>query len=165
MSRPVKFAIGGAIAGAGLGYGISGNGRGAAIGGVVGGVIGLIAGRDHGQQQQYSPGQGRGQLVPAPMPEQEPAPNMGAEPWPEPQQEKATEMVSVKNCTRYPIDVYDWDSPVGTLQPGESRQFPVATRGGYRGLATIGIVRSWTDSRYQDSTGSILFIEPTGGAR
>ena len=168
-----RSILGGAIGALGTrtitknGYAIAG----VALGGIL---VGALTGRNQNQNQQqqyqyqpqYPQGQGRGQLVPAPMPEQEPAPNLGAEPWPEQNQtEPAIPNVQMKNCTRVRGELYDWDSPVGTLQPGESRQFPVATRGGYRGLATIGIVRSWTDSRYQDSTGSILFIEPTGGAR
>ena len=137
-----------------------------------------IAGRERQPQQQpyhqqaVYPPQGHGQLVPAPMPEQEPAPNLGAEPWPEQNQtEPAIPNVQMKNCTRVRGELYDWDTPTGVwLEAGQTVSMPASSRGGYRLLAEIssggGTIRSWADSRYQDSTDSVLFVEPTrGGAR
>lgn len=158
------------------------NGRviaGVALGGVL---IGALTGRHQNQQEQYLSQQssqqpmqstGHGQLVPAPQYQQESpqqpqqAPNMGAEPWPT-QEESAQapqEMVLMKNCTKVSGEIYDWDQPTDKwLNPGESVSLPASTRGGYRMLASIPsggqTIRSWADSRFVDSTGSILFVEP-----
>lgn len=129
---------------------------GAALGGIL---IGALTGRQknpQGQQASYQP-----QLA---------SNNMGAEPWPtqqDPQYQQSQQqgaVVTVKNCTRFQVEVYDWDTPIGTLQPGESAQISASTRGGYRALASISLggqtTRSWADTRFVDSTGSILFVEP-----
>lgn len=187
LSRPVKVGIGvgvGAGVGAVFGYGVSSNAKGTAIGaGIgagIGAVAGLIAGRDRGQQQ-YQPqsvaytGGGHGQLVPTPTPEQnerqdpQPAPNMGAEPWPTQSESESATLpnMQAKNCTNMWGEVYDWDQSTGIwLAAGESVSLPTSTRGGYRMLASIlsasggQTIRSWADSRFVDSTGSILFVEP-----
>lgn len=129
---------------------------GAALGGIL---IGALTGRQKNPQDQQASYQ----------PQQLASNNMGAEPWPTQQQDSSQfqqsqqqgAVVTVKNCTRFPVEVYDWDRFVGSLQPGESKTFPTASNGGYRGLALISTtVKSWADSRFVDSTGSILFVEP-----
>lgn len=179
LTKLLNFGMG---AGEGylLGRAVSNNPRVQAGFAAGGGAIGLIWPTTKGQQkqqqyqyQQQQPQQGYGQLVPAPMPEQnerqdsQPAPNMGAEPWPTQQNQSLPQqgaMVTVKNCTRFQVEVYDWDTSIETLQPGESVSISASTRGGYRALASIPsgnqTVRSWTDSRFVDSTDSILFVEP-----
>lgn len=154
------------------------NGRviaGVALGGVL---IGALTGRHQNQQEQYQqPMQstGRGQLVPAPQYQQESpqqpqqAPNMGAEPWPTQSESESATLpnMQAKNCTNMWGEVYDWDQSTGIwLAAGESVSLPTSTRGGYRMLASIlsasggQTIRSWADSRFVDSTGSILFVEP-----